>query len=76
MAKPTAAVTFLLIGMFTVTGHVTSFATVVAQLLSLLFGLLAITGNVANRVTVVAGYERGEGKKIKQHKNAFFIQMY
>lgn len=54
VAKPAAGVALLLIGMITVTGHVTSFATGVAELLPLLFGLLAVPGNVATPVAVVA----------------------
>lgn len=62
MAKPTAGVALLLVGMITVTGHVTSFAAGVAELLPLLFGLLAVPGNVATPVAVVARYN---GKKFK-----------
>ena len=54
VAKPTARVALLLVGMITFTGHVTSFAAGVAQLLPLLFGLLAVPGNVAAPVAVVA----------------------
>lgn len=54
VAKPTAGVALLLVGMVTVTGHVASFATGVAQLLPLLFGLLAVPGNVTTPVAVVA----------------------
>lgn len=54
VAKPTAGVALLLVGMITVTGHVASFAAGVAKLLPLLFGLLAIPGNVATPVAVVA----------------------
>lgn len=54
VAKPSARVTLLLIGMITVAGHVTSLAAGVAKLLPLLFGLLAVPGNVATPVAVVA----------------------
>lgn len=54
VAKPTARVALLLIGMIAIARHVTSFATGVAQLLPLFFGLLAIPGNVATPVAVVA----------------------
>lgn len=54
VAKPTAGVALLLIGVIAVTGHVTSFPTSVAELLPLLFGLLAVPGNVTTPVAVVA----------------------
>lgn len=54
MAKPTAGVAFLLIGMIAVTSHVTSLSAGVAELLSLLFGLLAVPGNMTTLVAVVA----------------------
>ena len=54
MAKPTAGVALLLVGMIAVTGHVASFAAGVAELLPLLFGLLAVPGNVTTPVAVVA----------------------
>lgn len=54
VAKPTAGVALLLVGMITVAGHMTSFAAGVAQLLPLLFGLLAVPGNVATPMAVVA----------------------
>lgn len=54
VAKPTAGVALLLVGMITVTSHMASFAASVAELLPLLFGLLAVPGNVATPVTVVA----------------------
>lgn len=54
VAKPTAGVALLLIGVIAVTGHVTSFPASVAELLSLLFGLLAVPGNVTTPVAVVA----------------------
>lgn len=54
VTKATAGVTLLLIGMVTVTGHMSSFATAEAELLSLLLRLLAVPGNVTTPVTVVA----------------------
>lgn len=54
VAKPTAGVAFLLVGMVTLSGHVTSFAAGVAELLSLLSGLLAVPENVASAAAVVA----------------------
>lgn len=54
MAKPTAGVALLLVGMITVAGHVASFSTGVAKLLSLLFRLLAVPGDVTTLVAVVA----------------------
>lgn len=54
MAKPTARVALLLVGVITVAGHVAGFATSVAQMLPLLFGLLAVPGNVTTPVAVVA----------------------
>lgn len=54
VAKPSAGIALLLVGMITVAGHVTSFAAGVAELLPLLFGLLAVPGNVAAPVAVVA----------------------
>lgn len=54
MAKPTAGVALLLIGMIAVTSHVACLAAGVAELLSLLFGLLAVPGNMTTLVAVVA----------------------
>lgn len=54
VAKPTARVALLLVGVITVAGHVAGFATSVAQMLPLLFGLLAVPGNVTTPVAVVA----------------------
>lgn len=54
VAKPTTGIALLLVGMIAVTGHVTSFAAGVAELLSLLFGFLAVPGNVATPVAIVA----------------------
>lgn len=54
MAKATAGVAFLLVGMITVAGHVTGFSTGVAKLLPLFLRLLAVPGDVTTLVAVVA----------------------
>lgn len=55
VAKASAGIALLLVGMVAVAGHVASLATAVATLLPLLLGLLAVTGNMAAPVAVVAG---------------------
>lgn len=64
VAKATAGIALLLVGMVTVAGHVASLATAVATLLPLLLGLLAVTGNMAAPVAVVAGWREREKKKV------------
>lgn len=54
MAKCPTGEALLLIGMVALTGHVTSFSTIVALLLPLPFGLFTVPGNVTTPVAVVA----------------------
>lgn len=56
MSKATAGVALLLVGVITVTGHVTGFSTGVAKLLPLLLRLLTVPGDVTTLVAVVACY--------------------
>ena len=54
VAKTSAAVALLLIGMVTLASHVACFATAVAVMLPLLLGLCAVPRDVATPVAVVA----------------------
>lgn len=54
VSKSTTGVALLLVGMFTVPGHMSGLATVVAALLPLLPWLLAVPGNMTTPVAVVA----------------------
>jgi len=54
VTKASAGVAFLLVGMVTLTGHVSGFATAVAHLLSLLLRLLAVARDVTTPVAVIA----------------------
>jgi len=54
VTKASTGVAFLLVGMVTLAGHVSGFATAVAHLLPLLLRLLAVARDVSTPVAVVA----------------------
>lgn len=54
VSEAAAGVALLLVSVLAVAGHMTGFATVVADLLALLLGLLAVPGDVSASATVVA----------------------
>lgn len=68
VSEAAAGVTFLLVGVVTVPGHVSSLPTVVAELLPLLLWLLTVSGDVTSSATVITGCrdERTHSHSTKQ----------
>lgn len=59
VTKATTGVALLLVGVVTVTCHVTGLSTVVAHMVALLLWLLTVSGDVTSFATVVTGCRTG-----------------